>query len=598
MQQPRHQGPRAFVFPEAGIQGATSPRHSNRRPEITKSRRAALTLCLIAIVASIFAVPATIAVQEPQPRPDIIVVMVDDLGAMDERILERLPNIRSLFLRPGLRFDNAYSETPLCCPGRASFLTGQHTRNHGVVSNDVGLLNPRNTIVTALDGVGYHTVFAGKYLNGASQMADHTPPGWDRVAMLTKWDTNVSSEWRIDNSLVTGGFFDRVLAEQAVGMLASAPSDQPLFMWLTPHGPHKSDSTDLPWKPDIEPAYVGDGQCAGIKRYKPPSYSLPEQPDGFPLDDVCRSLLTVDDMVGDLRFEIERQGRNPYWVFMSDNGMAWGAGGYALKNVPQAGRLPLYFTGPGIDRGDTNALVSNIDIAPTLAELAGTDMPRADGRSFVDLLRGGEGPRRLMLEDHPLGGPYGGKELTGPWWGVRTRQWHLVVWNGVHLYDVREDRWEQHDLADEHPDIVMELASAVRRAGQLAPPPTPTPVPTPDPTPSPPPTDQPPKPTDAPSPAPTEPPAQATDEPAKPEPTVASSDGTQSDTKPPRAEPTDGPRPRRTKPPAAAERPADDMPERKKGGADSLTYAALGASLFAGLAVLLYIPMRRSRRFR
>ena len=73
-------------------------------------------------------------------KPDDIVIIVDDLGAIDDRILERLPNIRSLFLQGGLQFNDAYSETPLCCPGRASFLTGQHTAHHGVTVNDARLL--------------------------------------------------------------------------------------------------------------------------------------------------------------------------------------------------------------------------------------------------------------------------------------------------------------------------------------------------------------------------------------------------------------------------------------------------------------------------
>lgn len=590
MQLPRHQGRRAFVFSVAvdPIGGGN----------INKHGRAALTLCLIAIAASLFAVQPTSGVEGTADRPDIIVVMVDDLGAMDERILERLPNIRSLFLRQGLRFDNAYAETPLCCPGRASFLTGQHTLNHGVVSNDVRLLNPGNTIATALDDAGYHTIFAGKYLNGAEQLTDHTPPGWDRVAMLTKWETNVSSSWWVDNVPATAGFFDRVLADQALGMLSAAPVEQPLFMWLTPHAPHKSDATDLPWKPDIESTHIGDDRCSGIRRYKPPSYALPEQPDGFPLDDVCRSLLTVDDMVGDLRAEIERQDRDPYWVFMSDNGMAWGAGGYVLKNVPQAGRLPLYFTGPGIERGDANALVSNIDIAPTLADLAGTEMRRADGRSFVALLHGGEGPRRQMLEDHPLGGPTGQKDPSGPWWGVRTRRWHLVVWNGVHLYDLREDRWEQRDVAEEHPDVVQELASSVHRAGQLPPPPTPSPMPTPLPTPvetaKPTPTPQPPTP--IPTSAPSELPAPSTDQPATPEPTAAPSHVGPRDSEP-TSEPTASPRPRRT--PAVVARPTDDRPgQHSRADLDVLGVVALGASAYAALAALVIIPMRRRKRFR
>ncbi len=115
-------------------------------------------------------------------RRDIVVFMVDDLGAIDKRILDRLPNIRDLFLNSGLRFDAAYSETPLCCPGRASFLTGEHTRTHGVVINRARLLDPTQTVATALHDAGYYTIMAGKYLNYPDQMPDKTPDGWDSIA--------------------------------------------------------------------------------------------------------------------------------------------------------------------------------------------------------------------------------------------------------------------------------------------------------------------------------------------------------------------------------------------------------------------------------
>ena len=274
-------------------------------------------------------------------HPDEIVIMVDDLGAIDDRILERLPNIKALFLKNGLQFDKAYSETPLCCPGRASFLTGQHTAHHGVVVNDARLLDPTNTIATALHGAGYYTAMVGKYLNGAAQLPDHTPPGWDRVTMLNDWSTTQSSDWWVDDAPTVAGYFDRFIDQRATAILAEAPADQPVFMWVAPHAPHKSASSNQDWEPDIEPQYVGDSRCTGIKPWHPPSYDLPARPDGFPLDDICRSMLTVDDIVGDLRAEAAAEGRNPIWVLTSDNGMAWGADGYALKNVPQADRAAL-----------------------------------------------------------------------------------------------------------------------------------------------------------------------------------------------------------------------------------------------------------------
>lgn len=380
-------------------------------------------------------------------KPDIIVVMVDDLGAIDERVLTRLPNIKQLFLSGGLRFDAAYSETPLCCPGRAAFLTGQHTHNHRVRKNQATLLNPARTIATALHDDGYQTGMFGKYLNHADKLTDKSPPGWDRVAMLLSNSADPTS-WAVDDELTAAGYHDRYTLEQSTSWLAAASPARPLFMWTNPRAPHFAPGeNDRPWIPAIEQRYRSDSRCAGIARWKPPAYSYAKQPTGFPLDDICRSLLTVDEMVGALREAQARRARPAVWVLTSDNGMAYGWHGFPLKNVPEAGRLPFYMAGAGVVAGATPALVSNIDFGPTIAQLGGTTMPWADGDSFVPLLHGQPGGREWMLEDHPLGG-YTGGPWRSPWWGIRTPDWHLlrIGENPGVLYDLNRDPWEQRPL--------------------------------------------------------------------------------------------------------------------------------------------------------
>jgi N-acetylglucosamine-6-sulfatase len=431
-----------------------------------KSTRRALVLVLLAIAA---ALPHFAGAAERGGKPDIVVLMVDDLGAIDERVLDRLPNIRDLFLQNGLRFDHAYAETPLCCPGRASFLTGQHTRNHGVIKNRARLLDPSQTIATALHDAGYWTMMVGKYLNHTEELSDKTPPGWDRAAILNQWLGDTWSSWWIQGRPTIAGYHDRKVLGQSVRWLRRAPSNQPVFMYLTPRAPHWGSPEDgpqgagrlTPWRPDVESRYQHDPRCEGIEPWKPANYDWSRQPDGFPLTQVCRSLLTVDEMVGRVRDEMAKQGRNPIWMFTSDNGMAWGVDGYSLKNVPEAGRLPVYFSGPGIVSGATPALVSNIDFGPTLASLAHTSMPAADGTSFASLLDGGGGGRSWMLEDHPRGG-YSGRGFTGPWWGIRTPDWHLVQWRGTHLYNLRNDPLEMRDVHNLYPRDVIRLTSLAR----------------------------------------------------------------------------------------------------------------------------------------
>lgn len=407
-------------------------------------------LIVVIVMATHLAAAPVTAVRGESP-PDVIVVMVDDLGAIDERILERLPNIKELFLDNGLRFDAAYSETPLCCPSRASFLTGQHTRNHGVYKNEASLLDPSQTIATVLDGVGYRTVLVGKYLNKAALLTDWTPPGWDRTVMLTSGPASINpSYWRIDDVAESAGYHDRFTADMALAELTAAPANAPLFLFVSPFAPHFGPSQKKPWLPAVEPKYVDDERCTGIEPWKPPTYAYTKQPAGFPLDEICRSLLTVDEMVGTLR---SAQHGPTVWAFMSDNGMSWGVRGYPLKDVPWAGRFPLYMAGAGVATGSTSALVSSIDVGPTLAELAGTEMPFADGLSFAHLLDGEGQGRDWMLEDHPVGGN------AWAWYGVRTPEWHMWQRPGYRpkLYHLPSDPWEMKNVRKKNRPLVKEL---------------------------------------------------------------------------------------------------------------------------------------------
>jgi arylsulfatase A-like enzyme len=424
-----------------------------------------ITLALLAVSLPYL----TTAAPRGDGRPDLVVFMVDDLGAIDQRILERLPNIRSLFLESGLKFNRAYGETPLCCPGRASFLTGEHTRRHGVVINRARLLDDSQTIATSLHDAGYYTMMAGKYLNYPDQLLDKTPDGWDRSAILRSWGGNAWSNWWVNGHPRLAGYHDRFTTTKGLQWLRKAPSNQPVFMWLAARAPHWSQSTAdgdhiighrQPWRPDVERRFSGDPRCDDIRPWHPANYAWGRRPEGFPLDRVCRSLLTVDQMVGQVRDEMRVEGRNPVYMFTSDNGMSWGVDGYPLKNVPEAGRLPVYFAGRNVVSGSTNALVSNIDFAPTLAELGGGQMPWADGMSFAHVLGGGLGGRNWMLEDHPVGGfTGGGKGRSGPWWGIRTPYWHYVEWKGPHLYDLTNDPLEMRDISARNP---MRVAQFVR----------------------------------------------------------------------------------------------------------------------------------------
>jgi len=376
--------------------------------------------------------------------------MVDDHAYIqDERVLERLPEINKLFVQGGLRFLHMYNEDPLCCPARANFLTGQHTLRNKVITNDGDLMNARKTIAVALQRAGYHTYMVGKYLNQYD--GPRNVVGWDHITMFYRnYDKLVSlSPERIRN----------------------APEGKPVFAWLSSTAPHKSGNSYHPYVPE---KYRGASQCKGISPYKPPTYRvwkskkpwpkhMPYWPNGWKLRKICESMIPVDKMLGEVVKAQKSRGRSAYYIFMSDNGMAWGQKGYPAKHVPLSTRLPFYVAGPGIQPGSTTSkLTSIIDIAPTIAQIGNAKMPWVDGKSFLPLLKGQSFPgRQCMLEYF--------WHVKFKWAAVRCKDWHYIRWiypNGKvkkELYHIKSDPWEKRNLVKKRPVLVRQMNAKLNR---------------------------------------------------------------------------------------------------------------------------------------
>ena len=119
-------------------------------------------------------------------RPNLVFVLTDDL---DYASAQKMPEIRSLLIEEGLSLEKAFVSHPICCPSRATILTGLYDHNHDVLANRppsggfekfVSEGHEENTIGARLQEGGYQTAFFGKYLNGyPASDPTHVPPGWD-----------------------------------------------------------------------------------------------------------------------------------------------------------------------------------------------------------------------------------------------------------------------------------------------------------------------------------------------------------------------------------------------------------------------------------
>ncbi len=188
-----------------------------------------------------------------EKRFNILVIMVDDLDVGSLKIsLEHdlMPNLQTFIVDRGTDFTNSFVTTSLCCPSRATLLTGQYSHNHHVkTNNDILNFNDNSTLATWLHDDGYHTGLIGKYLNGYGEKTNPTyiPPGWDRFYAFVSTGQSVYDYQINENGIVvsygnkTSDYRTDVLASKIPEFLNEAETmndESPFFLLVTPQAPH------------------------------------------------------------------------------------------------------------------------------------------------------------------------------------------------------------------------------------------------------------------------------------------------------------------------------------------------------------------------
>jgi N-acetylglucosamine-6-sulfatase len=418
-----------------------------------------------------------------EARPNIVVLMTDDQTLESMRVMA---GVRSSLAAAGTTFDRAFVSNALCCPSRATLLTGQYSHNHGVLGNrppegGYARLDKSEWLPLWLQRAGYHTVHIGKFLNGYGEDSPPTevPPGWSEWYASVDPSTYRFTGYRLNENGVVSAY-DRYstdeYAQRAVDAVARlAPEAAPFFLsvaFLAPHsgGPREPDDPPglvtpapaprhrdalagetLPASPAFDEADVSDKP--GFIRARPRLGATRAAAIEENYRQELESLLAVDEgivrVVEALRAagELERT----LIVFTSDNGFFHGEhripNGKVMVYEPSI-RVPLILRGPGVPRGERRRqLVTNADLAPTILEAASARPGLVqDGLSLFPLLSDPrlEWGRELLVE-----GPAGLRAVAFE--ALRNERFVYAEHdNGEReLYDLRRD---PHQLRSLHGD--------------------------------------------------------------------------------------------------------------------------------------------------
>ena len=374
-------------------------------------------------------------------RPNVLLVMADQLAAAHlpayGNDVVHAPRLAAL-AREGVVFESAYCASPLCAPSRFALLTGRRPSSIAAYDNAAELPAATPTLAHVLRAAGYATTLAGKmHFVGPDQLhgfeerltTDVYPSGFDWTPDWTlpegerlEWYHNTTSllSARVTEAALQTDYDDEVCfrAVQKIRDLSLRTEDQPFFLTVSftnPHDPwemrrrhwelYDERAIDLPAvgvlpRSEADPHSLRLRDMIGLDRSPLSEQDVRRARHGY-----YASVSYLDERVGEVLDALSATGleRDTLVVFTADHGELLGERGlwYKMSFLEGSARVPLIVRGPGLAPRRIAAPVSQLDLAPTLAELTGTPAAEAEfeGSSLAGALRGSApGPAEALGE--------------------------------------------------------------------------------------------------------------------------------------------------------------------------------------------------------
>lgn len=436
--------------------------------------------CLLAIMGLI---ACTIGLHGQTTRMPVNIVFIlsddhryDAMGFMGKIPWLETPNLDQMAAR-GAHVKNAFVTTALCSPSRASILTGMYSHSHTIVDNTAPEPPNLTYFPQLLQQGGYKTAFFGKWHMGDED--DKPRKGFDHWEGLRGQGVYFGPTLNIDGAqkkFPDSTYITDLLTRDAIAWMKKQPKDQPFMVYLSHKGVHA----------EFMPAKRHDGRYKDKPIIYPPSYNQTKSDDykrnGWPdwvkaqryswhgvdymyhgqmdfetfFRKYCETLLSIDESVGAVNAYLKAAGldENTLVVYMGDNGFSFGEHGLIDKRqaYEESMRVPLLMQLPSqIKAGmKLEAVVQNIDLAPTFLEFAGLKTPSSmHGISFAPVLRGEASDKHRDQIFYEYYWEYAFPQ-TPTMFAVRTSRYKYIhyygIWDSNELYDLQNDPNELHNL--------------------------------------------------------------------------------------------------------------------------------------------------------